>query len=68
MRDYDFAAEQSAYEIRIISKSELAKMLGVDVRTIHRMVQYKQVKPPLRTPKGYIRGWCLQDLPTILRM
>ncbi|AVF93975.1 hypothetical protein AL552_09220 [Vibrio diabolicus] len=62
MSNYDFAATVSANSIRIVSKRELAERLAVSERTIHRMVERQEIKPPLRTPKGYIRGWFEQDI------
>jgi predicted DNA-binding transcriptional regulator AlpA len=54
--DYCRAMTQSS-DIKIISKNQLADMLGVSTSTIYRMIQSKLLPPPLRSPKGYIRGW-----------
>lgn len=54
--DYCRAMTQSS-GIRIISKKELAEMLGVSRTTIYRMIKSGLLPPPLRSPKGYIRGW-----------
>ncbi|MFW1170031.1 helix-turn-helix transcriptional regulator [Vibrio parahaemolyticus] len=45
-----------------MTKKELAERLNISVRTLYRMVERKEIKQPMRTPKGYIRGWQEQDL------
>ncbi|EJB8442496.1 excisionase family DNA-binding protein [Vibrio parahaemolyticus] len=62
MNNYDFAASVSAKPFRLITKRELAERLNISVRTLYRMVERKEIKQPMRTPKGYIRGWQEQDL------
>ncbi|HHX8439407.1 helix-turn-helix transcriptional regulator [Vibrio diabolicus] len=65
MSSYDHAALICSTEKRFIKKQELAVMLNCSVRTIHRMVKNKELTPPIRTPKGYIRGWCAKDIDKI---
>ena len=43
--------------IKIITKKQLADMLGVSTSTIYRMIQSGFLPSPLRDPKGYIKGW-----------
>lgn len=44
-------------KLRVITKKELAKMLGVSERTIHRWIKSKRLPAPMRTEGGNNGGW-----------
>ncbi len=44
-------------QLRVITKKELAKMLGISERTIHRWVKAKRLPEPMRTESGNNGGW-----------
>lgn len=44
-------------QLRIITKKELAVIIGRDERTIHRLVEEKRIPEPMRTKRGYNGGW-----------
>ena len=57
-RHFDYCRSQTQNsQIKIISKKELAAMLGVSCSTIYRMVRSGFLPEPLRSPQGYIQGW-----------
>ncbi|EKO3506031.1 AlpA family phage regulatory protein [Vibrio fluvialis] len=64
--EYDFARDMvkqlPQHSLRIIRKTELAKKLGVSVRTIHRMVKQNRLPRPLYSPCGNINGWLVSDI------
>ncbi|PFG45526.1 excisionase family DNA binding protein [Vibrio sp. ES.051] len=62
MSNYDFANAVSKDSLALVRKKELAQRLNVSVRTIHRMVERGEIKKPLISKKGYIRGWPEKDL------
>ncbi|TMX34392.1 helix-turn-helix transcriptional regulator [Vibrio sp. Hep-1b-8] len=53
----DICRVYAVQDLKIIKKSSLADILGVSLSTVYRMIQNNELPPPLRTPKGYIRGW-----------
>lgn len=48
--------------MKIISKKEVAKQLGVSLSTVYRMNKAGELPPPLKTHTGRIRGWFHQSL------
>ena len=44
-------------QLRVITKKELAKILGVSERTIHRWIRSKRLPEPMRTESGNNGGW-----------
>ncbi|MFN1551885.1 helix-turn-helix transcriptional regulator [Vibrio natriegens] len=49
-------------QLRVITKKELAKMLGVSERTIHRWVKAKRLPQPMRTESGNNGGWLARTI------
>ena len=59
--DYCRAQTQNS-EMTIISKKELAEMLGVSRSTIYRMVKNGLLPTPMLTSKNYIQGWSIKTI------
>ncbi|CAH0541814.1 helix-turn-helix transcriptional regulator [Vibrio marisflavi] len=57
MKHFDFCREMTRQRVKIVTKTQLAKALGVSEATIYRMIKRHQLPTPLRTPQGYTRGW-----------
>ncbi|ELM6649981.1 TPA: transcriptional regulator [Vibrio vulnificus] len=53
---------KAATPLSIISKKELANLLHVNERTIHRMVKDKRLPEPMRTVGGNNGGWLLTTI------
>ncbi|WP_243975255.1 helix-turn-helix transcriptional regulator [Vibrio natriegens] len=52
----------SSGQLRVITKKELAKILGISERTIHRWVKAKRLPVPMRTLGGNNGGWLAATL------
>lgn len=53
----DFSSYIAKQDLTILRKREVAKLLRVSESTLYRMVRTGDIPEPLRSPKGYIRGW-----------
>ncbi|HAS6239403.1 TPA: transcriptional regulator [Vibrio vulnificus] len=60
--DLSRQCNRAATPLNIISKKELAKLLHVNERTVHRMVKDKRLPEPMRTVSGNNGGWLLTTI------
>ncbi|HCE3287771.1 helix-turn-helix transcriptional regulator [Vibrio parahaemolyticus] len=57
-RDYDYCRNITQQELsKIISKKQLAQMIGKSESTVSRMIKDGRLPKPLLTPQGYSGGW-----------
>jgi excisionase family DNA binding protein len=50
---------------RLYTSSQVAKILGVSVRTLYRMLVDGRIQEPMRDPKNGYRVWTEVDIQTI---
>lgn len=66
-QDYDFSRSIASNIPRVVKRKDVARLLGVSERTVYRMVQEGSLPQPLRSPKGYQRGWIKERLEEFLQ-